>query len=123
MELQSEGLDQIMFFFQAAWKKTETWFIPTFRKSSSLDEIPLAALACFICILGGLKLFPMVTKKIQKRDGQKTSGSGILFRYIAVRSHAHLQLSAAPASPWLSSVPYLHAGISLRCLMHVQILL
>lgn len=56
-------------FFQAAWKKTEAWFIPTFRKPSSLDEIPLAALVYCICMLGGLKLFPMAAERNQKWDG------------------------------------------------------
>lgn len=54
--------------------------MPTFRKPSSWEVIPLTALLCCICMLGGLELFPMVTKRNQNRAGQSPSDSAILLR-------------------------------------------
>lgn len=51
-----------------------------FRKPSSWEAIPLAALLCCIFMLGGLELFPMVTERNQNQAGQSPSDSGILLR-------------------------------------------
>lgn len=81
--MQSRVLGQsvfVFFFFLSSLEKAEAWSMPTFRKPSSWEVIPLAALLCCICMLGGLELFPMVTERNQNRAGQSPSDSAILLR-------------------------------------------
>lgn len=56
----------------------------------------------------------MVAERNQKRDGWKSGDGGIFRGYIALLSHAHLELSAAAASLCLGLMPFLYVGISLH---------